>query len=78
MVEWEPIVGVIPPLSETEWQAAFQQYQQFPEFKIKNRFMDLSDFKAIFWFEYAHRLLGRAIGVVFLIPFLFFFHHRKS
>jgi len=72
MVEWEPIMGVLPPLSQTEWQSTFEKYQQFPEFQIKNRGMDLQGFKTIFWFEYTHRLLGRTIGVVFLIPFLFF------
>lgn len=77
MVEWEPVMGVMPPLTQAEWQSTFEKYQQFPEFKIKNRDMGLSEFKAIFWFEYGHRLLGRAIGVVFLIPFLYFLIRRR-
>ena len=77
MVEWEPIMGVVPPLTQTDWQSTFEKYQQFPEFRIKNRGMDLSEFKTIFWFEFGHRLLGRAIGVVFLIPFLYFLIRRR-
>ena len=72
MVEWEPIMGAIPPLSHEEWQDTFQKYQQSPEFEHKNFHMDVDQFKSIFWFEYSHRLLGRFIGIVFLIPFLFF------
>ncbi len=72
MVQWEPIMGVIPPLSHAEWEEAFRLYQQFPEYKLKNLHMSLGDFEAIFWFEYSHRLLGRFIGVMFLIPFLYF------
>lgn len=72
MVEWAPIMGVLPPIGQAEWEKAFGLYQQFPEFKLKNFGMSLEDFKSIFWFEYAHRLLGRAIGIIFLLPFLYF------
>jgi len=72
IVVWDPIMGVIPPLSESEWQNAFAQYQQFPEYQKKNIGIPLDYFKTIFWFEYSHRLLGRLIGVVFLVPFLVF------
>jgi cytochrome c oxidase assembly protein subunit 15 len=72
MVEWEPIVGTIPPLSSTQWQETYHKYQQTPEYRKKNLGMSLEEFKGIFWFEYAHRLLGRSIGMVFLLPFLYF------
>jgi len=77
MVQWAPIMGVLPPLNQAEWQHTFALYQQFPEFQIKNFSMSLSEFKAIFWFEYAHRLLGRSIGMIFLLPFLYFLYKRK-
>ncbi len=72
MVDWKPIMGVIPPLSETEWQDTFSQYQQFPEYQKINKGMSLDEFKSIFVFEYAHRVLGRLIGLLFLFPFLYF------
>ena len=77
MVEWEPIMGILPPLNQTQWEETFLLYQQFPEYKLKNAGMSLSEFKSIFWFEYAHRVLGRSIGVVFLLPFLFFLIKRR-
>lgn len=72
MVEWDPIMGAIPPLNEREWQDAFEQYQEFPEYQVVNKDMSLAGFKRIFYVEYAHRILGRSIGVVFFLPFLFF------
>ena len=72
MVQWAPIMGVLPPLNLAEWQETFSLYQQFPEFQLKNFSMTLDEFKSIFWFEYAHRLLGRGIGIIFFLPFLFF------
>jgi len=72
MVEWEPIMGILPPLNQTQWQETFQLYQQFPEYQLKNYNMTVDEFKSIFWFEYAHRLLGRSIGLLFLLPFLYF------
>ena len=77
MVTWEPIVGTVPPLSQDAWQDTFQQYQHTPEYQKKNLGMTLPEFKGIFWFEYAHRLLGRSIGVVFLLPFLYFLFKRR-
>lgn len=68
----DPIFGVIPPLSHSEWQNAFDQYRTSPEYLKVNMHMDVEDFKSIYWFEFAHRLLGRVIGSVFLLPFLFF------
>ena len=72
ITEWRPILGAIPPLSESGWQEAFHKYQQIPQFKIVNRAMTLSEFKGIYWWEWAHRFLGRFIGVAFLAPFLLF------
>ncbi len=72
IVEWKPISGVLPPLSETEWQEAFTQYQQFPEYQRLNRDMTLEGFKGIFWLEFIHRLWGRILGLVFIVPFLWF------
>ena len=72
MVEWKLIGGTIPPLNETQWQETFTKYQQFPEYKKINTGMNLSQFKAIFFWEYLHRLFGRLIGLTFIIPFFIF------
>jgi cytochrome c oxidase assembly protein subunit 15 len=72
ITEWKPIMGAIPPLSEADWQQAFQAYRQIPEYAQVNPTMDLTAFKAIYWWEWTHRFLGRLIGVVFLVPFLVF------
>ena len=77
MVRWEPLRGVVPPITETQWQAEFAHYQASPEYQKINVGMDLAGFKRIYWFEFAHRLLGRTIGVVFLLPFLYFLVRRK-
>ena len=77
MVEWAPIMGILPPLNQAEWQETFKLYQQFPEYQLKNFHMTLADFKSIFWFEYGHRLLGRSIGMIFLLPFLYFLFRGK-
>lgn len=72
MVTWAPILGWLPPMSQEAWQQAFTFYQSSPEFQEINSHMVLADFKGIFWLEYLHRLLGRLIGVAFLVPFLYF------
>src|SRR5437763_8205332 len=72
ITEWQPIVGTVPPLSAADWDAAFAKYQATPEYRLVNHGMDLAEFKGIFWWEYAHRLLGRLIGVVFLVPLVWF------
>jgi len=72
MVDWQPIMGVLPPANESEWQDAFEAYKQFPEYREVNRGMDLEGFKRIFFWEYVHRLLGRLIGVVFFVPLVLF------
>lgn len=77
IVEWQPLVGTLPPLSEQAWQETFQKYQQTPEYQKVNLGMSLEEFKGIFWWEYGHRLLGRAIGLVYLVPFLYFLLRHK-
>jgi heme a synthase len=72
IVEWQPIVGTIPPLDEKAWHETFLKYQQTPEFRQVNPEMNLAGFKRIFWWEYFHRLLGRLIGAAFLLPLLWF------
>lgn len=72
MVEWEPIMGVVPPLDEADWNAAFDAYKQYPQYRLTHPDMDLAGFKAIFFWEYVHRVLGRAIGLVFALPFFWF------
>lgn len=72
MVEWDPIFGIVPPLSAADWNQVFTLYQDSPEYRHINFHMDVHDFKSIYWFEYSHRILGRAIGTVFLLPFLYF------
>lgn len=72
MVEWEPLVGVLPPLSEQQWNDAFALYQQYPEYIQLRPDMTLAEYKFIYYWEYAHRMLARTIGLVFLLPFLFF------
>lgn len=77
IVEWQPLVGALPPLSEADWQALFAKYRETPEFRLVNHDMELEGFKRIFWWEYLHRLLGRVIGVVYLLPFLWFLARGK-
>ncbi|OYV76458.1 MAG: heme A synthase [Chromatiales bacterium 21-64-14] len=77
MVRWNPIFGIVPPLSQSAWQKAFTQYQKSPEYREVNFQMDLAGFKRIYYVEYAHRVLGRTIGLVFLVPFLYFWVRRK-
>jgi len=72
MVEWKPLTGFLPPMTEAEWERLFAGYRQFPEFIKLNADMTLGGFKAIFWLEFIHRVWGRAIGVVFFVPFLYF------
>src|SRR5271154_4579840 len=77
ITEWQPIVGTLPPLSDGDWSEAFIRYQSTPEYRQVNPDMDLEAFKHIYWWEYAHRLLGRAIGVAFLLPYLWFLVRRR-
>ena len=72
IVEWRPVTGALPPLSEGAWQAEFAKYKAIPQYQELNRGMSLNEFKVIYWWEWGHRLLGRLIGVAFLLPFLWF------
>jgi cytochrome c oxidase assembly protein subunit 15 len=73
IVDWQPLVGVIPPINESQWNQSFERYQQFPEYRQLRPSMTLADYKQIFFWEYLHRLLARVIGLVFLVPFAFFY-----
>ncbi len=72
ITEWKPIHGIIPPLSASEWDEEFKLYQQIPQYKQVNSTMNLAQFKQIFWWEWAHRFIARAIGLIFALPLLFF------
>lgn len=72
MVEWHPLMGTLPPLTDAEWQSTFARYQESPQFQQVNHWMDLGDFQSIFMWEYVHRVLGRSVGVVFIVPWLYF------
>jgi cytochrome c oxidase assembly protein subunit 15 len=72
IVEWQPVTGTVPPLSQSEWQREFEKYQAIPQYRLLNPHMSLVEFQTIYWWEWTHRLLGRLIGAVFLLPFLFF------
>jgi cytochrome c oxidase assembly protein subunit 15 len=72
MAEWRPIMGILPPLSDIEWQRVFDVYKQTPEFLLVNSAMDVHGFKGIFWLEYLHRVLGRLLGFAFSLPLIYF------
>ena len=72
MVTWKPLQGIFPPLNEEQWANLFFQYQDSPEFRIKNNSIQLSQFKSIFWWEYTHRMMGRLIGLIVCLPYLLF------
>lgn len=72
IVEWQPIVGTVPPVTQSDWDELFEKYHQTPQYRKVNAGMSLDEFKTIFWWEYFHRLLGRVIGLAFFFPFLYF------
>jgi cytochrome c oxidase assembly protein subunit 15 len=72
ITEWKPVTGALPPLNQAQWTQAFDGYKAIPQYRELNAGMSLGEFKSIFWWEWSHRLLGRVIGVVFLLPFLWF------
>jgi heme a synthase len=72
ITEWQPLLGAIPPLTDADWQTAFAKYKTIPQYASVNRGMTLDAFKEIFWWEWAHRFLGRFVGVAFAVPFAFF------
>jgi len=76
ITRWEPVSGAVPPLGDADWQAAFERYKASPQYEQLGSGMRLADFRAIFWWEYVHRLLGRLIGLAFALPLLFFWWRR--
>jgi cytochrome c oxidase assembly protein subunit 15 len=77
ITEWQPVSGIVPPLSAADWQAEFAKYQQTSQYKLLNAGMTLGDFKTIFLWEYVHRLWGRMIGFVYALPFIYFLIRRR-
>lgn len=77
ITEWNPVAGIVPPLSDDAWTRAFDLYRQTPEYRLVNTGMSLADFKGIYWWEFWHRISGRLIGVVFLLPYLYWLGRRK-
>ena len=77
ITEWRPITGALPPMNEAEWQSEFEKYQQIDEWRIQNQWMEMADFKVIYWWEWGHRQLGRVIGVVWVLGFGYFALRRQ-
>ncbi|MEI4195112.1 heme A synthase [Roseovarius sp. E0-M6] len=77
ITEWRPITGALPPMSDADWQSEFAKYQAIPEFQIQNSWMGLENFKVIYWWEWGHRQLGRVIGLVWALGFLFFWLTKR-
>jgi heme a synthase len=77
ITEWKPFTGAMPPLNEADWQSEFAKYQEIDEFRVQNSWMELGDFKLIYWWEWGHRQLGRVIGLVWAIGFLWFLLRRQ-
>ena len=77
ITQWKPVRGVIPPLNAAQWQAEFDGYKHIPQYQLLNRDMTLAQFQGIYWWEWAHRLLGRLVGVVFFVPFVVFALRRE-
>src|ERR1700730_9744607 len=77
ITEWKPVIGIVPPLSAADWAAEFAKYQQIPEYRVVHFAMTLDEFKSIYFWEYAHRLLGRLIGVAFAAPLIWFLARRR-
>lgn len=77
IVEWQPLLGALPPLTHADWLALFEKYKLTPEYREVNAGMDLAGFQGIFWLEYFHRLLGRLIGLVFALPFIYFLARKQ-
>ncbi|HHS82616.1 MAG TPA: heme A synthase [Devosia sp.] len=77
ITSWKPVSGIIPPLTDADWQAEYDAYKQIPEFTRQNSWMSVEDFKSIFWWEWSHRFFGRMIGFLFAVPFLVFLFQRR-
>ncbi len=77
ITEWRPVTGALPPMNAADWQSEFAKYQAIDEFKVQNSWMELSDFKVIYWWEWSHRQLGRVIGLVWALGFVWFLIRRQ-
>lgn len=77
IVEWDVVTGVVPPIGETAWQESFLEYQQTPEYQLVNEGMSLGDYKRIFYYEWAHRLVGRIVGFIVVVPLIWFIWKRR-
>ena len=77
MVEWRPVTGWLPPLTQAAWQSEFDKYQLFPEYQKLNLGISLAEFQEIYWLEFIHRLFGRLIGLIFVIPFGIFLWQKR-
>ena len=77
ITRWDLISGILPPVSENDWEKSFSLYKQIPEYKLLNSSMTLEQFKIIYWWEYIHRLLGRFVGLFYLIPLFYFTYKNK-
>ncbi len=77
MVQWSLLMGGVPPLNENDWMEVFSLYQQTPEFRLENYDFTLQEFRSIFWWEYIHRMIGRLIGLIFILPFIYFLIKRR-
>jgi cytochrome c oxidase assembly protein subunit 15 len=77
ITEWRPVSGALPPLSEQDWSEEFEKYKQIPEYLLQNKGMSLQSFKVIYWWEWGHRQLGRVVGLVWAIGFVFFYFTKK-
>ena len=76
IVYWKPVTGIMPPLSYNSWMDEFEKYKEYPEYKKNNFNMTLNEYKVIYYWEYIHRLLGRIIGMLFFIPFIYFYYKK--
>lgn len=77
ITEWRPVTGALPPMSEAAWEAELEKYRQIPEYQLQNKGMSMSEFKVIYWWEWGHRQLGRFVGLVWALGFLYFFLTKK-
>ena len=78
ITRWNLISGIFPLLTQNDWEESFSLYKQIPEYKLLNSSMTLEEFKKIYWWEYIHRLLGRIVGLAYIIPLIFFLNVKKS
>ncbi len=77
IVTWQPIKGILPPLNEAQWEQAFEAYKKIPEYQKVHHYFSLKEYKEIFFWEYLHRMLGRSLGLIFLLPFLYFYFKKR-